>query len=257
VFSQESSRVKLLSVVVALLCFSLTADGFCAESTIHLVGDSTMSDKPKLDLPERGWGQLFREFVKPTARVQNHAVNGRSTKSFLDEGRWQIVVDTLKPSDWVIIQFGHNDEKSEDPTRYTKPDGEYRQNLERFVRETRAGGGHPILVTSVVRRRWSEDGKLVDTHGEYPKVVRKVAEEQKVPLLDMQKLTAELEESHGVEGSKKLHLWFAPGEHPLLKKGLQDDTHYSELGARTVANLAAEEIIRQKLPLVEHLQIDK
>jgi lysophospholipase L1-like esterase len=232
--------VKLLSVVVALLCFCLTANGFCAEPeipTIHLVGDSTMSDKPKLELPERGWGQLFREFVKPTARVQNHAV-----------------VDELKPGDWVIIQFGHNDEKSEDPTRYTRPDGEYRQNLERFVRETRAGGGHPVLATSVVRRRWSEDGKIVDTHGEYPKMVRRVAEEQKVPLLDVQKLTAELEERHGVEGSKKLHLWFAPGEHPLLKKGLQDDTHYSEFGARAVANLAAKEIIRQKLPLAELLQ---
>jgi lysophospholipase L1-like esterase len=249
--------VKLLSMLVTLLCFCLAAHGFCAEPAIpaiHLVGDSTMSDKPKLELPERGWGQLFREFVKPTARVENHAVNGRSTKSFIDEGRWQKVVNALKPGDWVIIQFGHNDEKAEDPTRYTKPDVEYRQNLERFIRETRAGGGHPVLATSVVRRRWSEDGKLVDTHGEYPKVVRMVAEEQKVPLLDMQKLTAKLEEQHGVEGSKKLHLWFAPIEHPGLPKGLQDDTHYSELGAREVAKLAAKEIIRQKLPLAEYLR---
>jgi lysophospholipase L1-like esterase len=248
--------VKSLSIIVALL-LGLAQSCLCAEPTIHLVGDSTMSDKPKLDLPERGWGQLFREFVKPTAKVQNHAVNGRSTKSFIDEGRWQRVVDELKPGDWVIIQFGHNDEKSQDPTRYTKPNGEYRANLERFIRETRAGGGHPILATSVVRRRWSEDGKLVDTHGEYPEVVRKVAEEQKVSLLDMQKLTAKLEESHGVLGSKKLHLWFAPGEHPHLKKGLQDDTHYSEYGARAVASLATKEIMRQKLPLAEHLKVSE
>jgi lysophospholipase L1-like esterase len=248
--------VKLLSIFVGLLFLGLAQSSLSAEPTIHFVGDSTMADKPKLELPERGWGQLFREFVKPTAKVENHAVNGRSTKSFIDEGRWQKVVDALQPGDWVMIQFGHNDEKSEDPTRYTRPDVEYRQNLERFVSETRAGGGHPILATSVVRRRWSEDGKLVDTHGEYPNIVRKVAEEQKVPLLDMQKLTAELEEAHGVEGSKKLHLWFAPGEHPLLKKGLQDDTHYSEYGARAVANLAAKEIIRQKLPLAEHLKAE-
>lgn len=249
--------MKVLSVIVALIFVGMTANGLCAEPTIHLVGDSTMSDKPKLDLPERGWGQAFREFVKPTARVANHAVNGRSTKSFIDEGRWQKVVDILKPGDWVITQFGHNDEKSEDRTRYTRPEIEYRANLERFIRETRAGGGHPILATSVVRRRWSEDGKLVDTHGEYPAVVRKVAEEQKVPLLDMQKLTAVLEESQGVEGSKKLHLWFAPDEHPQLPKGLQDDTHYSEYGARAVANLAAKEIMRQKLPLAEHLEISE
>jgi lysophospholipase L1-like esterase len=249
--------VKLLSMLVTLLFLGLAQSSLSAELTIHFVGDSTMSDKPKLDLPERGWGQLFREFVKPTARVENDAVNGRSTKSFIEEGRWQKVVDALKPGDWVIIQFGHNDEKSEDPTRYTRPDVEYRQNLERFVREARAGGGHPVLATSVVRRRWSEDGKLVDTHGEYPNIVRKVAEEQKVPHLDMQKLTAELETSHDVEGSKKLHLWFAPGEHPGLPKGLQDDTHYSEMGARAVAKLAAREIIRQKLPLAEYLDINE
>jgi lysophospholipase L1-like esterase len=249
--------VRLLSILVTLLFLGLAQSSLSAEPTIHFVGDSTMADKPKLDLPERGWGQLFREFVKPTARVENHAVNGRSTKSFIDEGRWQKVVDALQPVDWVIIQFGHNDEKSEDPTRYTRPDFEYRQNLERFVRETRAGGGHPVLATSVVRRRWSEDGKLVDTHGEYPNIVRKVAEEQKVPLLDMQKLTAELEEQRGIEGSKKFHLWFAPGEHPGLPKGLQDDTHYSELGAHTVANLAAREIIRQKLPLAEYLDVSE
>ena len=94
--------------------------------TIHLVGDSTMADKPKLELPERGWGQLFRERVLPTARVENHAVNGRSTKSFIDEGRWQKVVDALKPGDWVIIQFGHNDEKSADPTRFTEAHVAYR-----------------------------------------------------------------------------------------------------------------------------------
>jgi lysophospholipase L1-like esterase len=245
--------VKFLSILITLLFLGLLHSNLSAEPTIHLVGDSTMSDKPKLELPERGWGQLFRKFVKPTAQVQNHAVNGRSTKSFINEGRWQRVVDALKPGDWVIIQFGHNDEKSEDPTRYTKPDGEYRRNLELFIRETKAGGGHPVLATSVVRRRWSEDGKLVDTHGEYPKIVREVAKEQKVPLLDMQKLSAELEEQRGAEGSKKLHLWFAPGEHPGLPKGLQDDTHYSELGARTVANLAANEIIRLKLPLAKHL----
>jgi pectinesterase len=248
--------VKSLSIIVALL-LGLAQSSLCAEPTIHLVGDSTMSDKLKLDLPERGWGQLFRELVKPTAKIQNHAVNGRSTKSFIDEGRWQKVVDELKPGDWVIIQFGHNDEKSQDPTRYTKPDGEYRTNLERFIRETRAGGGCPILATSVVRRRWSENGKLLDTHGEYPIIVRIIAEEQKVPLLDMQKLTAELEESYGVEGSKKLHLWFAPGEHPGLPKGLQDDTHYSEFGAHALAKLAAQEIIRQKLPLAEHLKISE
>jgi lysophospholipase L1-like esterase len=224
--------------------------------TIYLAGDSTMADKTNLELPERGWGQLFRKRVGNTAKVENHAVNGRSTKSFIDEGRWQNVVDALKPGDWVIIQFGHNDEKTADPTRFTEPHGAYRDNLIRFVHDTQGRGAHPILATPVMRRKWSEEGKLIDTHGEYPLVVREVAKQEKVPLLDLQKSTAALETMHGIEGSKKLHLWFAPGKHPKLPQGLQDDTHYSELGAKLVANLAMQEIEMLKLPLADYLSND-
>lgn len=244
----------LVGFGLVLLCVCATElHASDSRPTIHLVGDSTMADKPKLDLPERGWGQLFRDRVLPTARVENHAVNGRSTKSFIDEGRWQKVADGLNPGDWVIIQFGHNDEKSADPTRYTEPRGSYRDNLLRFVREAKGRGAHPILATPVARRKWSPAGKLIDTHGEYPDVVREVATEEKVPLLDMQKSTAALETRHGIEGSQKLHLWFALGEHPQLPQGLQDDTHYSELGARLVADLAIKETESLKLPLADHL----
>ncbi len=106
--------------------------------TLFLAGDSTMADKPNLAHPERGWGQLFRELVLPPLRFENRAVNGRSTKSFRDEGRWDAIVEALLPGDWVVIQFGHNDEKAADPARFTEPEGEFRANLERFVRETRA-----------------------------------------------------------------------------------------------------------------------
>ena len=250
--------MKLCSTLVG---FSIALSYACALAqthgeqlpTIHLVGDSTMSDKPKLELPERGWGQLFREQVARTARVENHAVNGRSTKSFIDEGRWQKVVDSLKPGDWVIIQFGHNDQKSADTKRFTKPNDEYRENLARFVREVRAGDAYPILATPVVRRKWTADGKLVDTHGEYPDVVRALAAQEKVPLIDLEKLTATLELKYGPTDSRKLHLWFEPGEHHLLPNGLSDDTHYSELGARQVAELAKSELIRLELPLTQHL----
>jgi lysophospholipase L1-like esterase len=224
-----------------------------ARLTIFLVGDSTMADKPRQELPERGWGQLFRERVLPTATVENHAVNGRSTRSFIDEGRWQKVVDSLKPGDWVIVQFGHNDQKSADPSRFTEPHGAYRENLVRFVRDVKGRGAHLILATPVVRRKWSPAGKLLDTHGEYPAVVREVAEQEHVPLLDLQKSTADLETKYGVEASKKLHLWFAPGEHPQLPEGLQDDTHFPELGAKLVANLVVLKIVELKLPLAEHL----
>ncbi|NJL29323.1 MAG: hypothetical protein HC897_16275 [Thermoanaerobaculia bacterium] len=109
--------------------------------TLFLAGDSTMADKPKLDHPERGWGQLFRELVLPPLRLDNRAVNGRSTKSFRDQGHWSALLESLEAGDWVVIQFGHNDGKVSDPARFTEPDGEYRANLQRFVRETARGAG--------------------------------------------------------------------------------------------------------------------
>ena len=223
--------------------------------TLFLAGDSTMADKPDLAHPERGWGQLFRELVLPPLLFENRAVNGRSTKSFRDEGRWDAIVEALVPGDWVVIQFGHNDEKAADPTRFTEPEGEFRANLERFVRETRARGGHPVLATPIVRRRFDDHGAFVDSHGEYPRVVREVAAEEGVPLLEMEDATRALVSSYGVERSRSLYLHFASGEHPQLPDGLHDDTHLSEVGARLVAELAAREIARNRLPLVRYLKV--
>jgi len=225
--------------------------------TLFLAGDSTMADKPRLELPERGWGQLFRELVEPPLKLENRAVNGRSTKSFRDEGLWSDLLESLSPGDWVVIQFGHNDSKAVDPSRYTEPDGEYRLNLQRFVRETRTRGGHPILATPVVRRRWDENGAFYDTHGDYPRVVREVAADEGVPLLEMEDLTRALVQRFGEEGSRSLYLHFAAGEHPQLPEGLDDDTHFSESGARLVAELAAREMVRLHLPLVRHLRLGR
>ncbi len=221
---------------------------------IHLIGDSTMADKPNLAHPERGWGQLFPEFVRPPARVVNHAKNGRSTKSFIAEGRWDTVLAALRPDDWVIVQFGHNDEKINKPAVGTAPHGAYRDNLLHFINDTRARGAHPVLATSVARRKWNDAGQLVPTHGDYPAVVRALAAEEKVPLLELENLTTALEREFGEEGSKKLHLWFPAGSIPGVAKELKDDTHYSELGARRVAALAADEIRRLRLPLAEWLR---
>jgi beta-xylosidase/pectin methylesterase-like acyl-CoA thioesterase/lysophospholipase L1-like esterase len=224
--------------------------------TLFLAGDSTMADKTDLALPERGWGRLFRELVRPPLRLDNRALNGRSTKSFRDEGHWDDLLESVAPGDWVVIQFGHNDQKAADPARFTEPHGEFRANLERFVRETRARGGHPILATSIVRRRFDGGGAFADSHGEYPRVVRAVAAAEGVPLLDMEDVTRALVRSYGAERSRALYLHFEPGEHPLLPDGLRDDTHLSELGARRVAELAAREMARAHLPVVRHLKLD-
>ena len=242
----------LIALVFSLLAPAalIAADSPAALApVIYLIGDSTAANKSKPEHPERGWGQLFAELILPPARLDNRAQNGRSTKSFINEKRWDAVVEKLQPGDWVIIQFGHNDEKLDKPAVGAEAHGAYHDNLLRFIRDTREHGAHPILATSVARRRWDASSHLVDTHGDYPVVVRELAAEEKLPLLELNQLTARMEEEAGVEGSKKFHLWFAPGEHPAIPKGVQDDTHYSELGARRVAALAAEEIHRLGLPL--------
>jgi lysophospholipase L1-like esterase len=240
---------------LVLVASAVSAIEPAAAPKLHLIGDSTMANKPTdPPNPEHGWGQMLPEFFRDPAMVVNHAVNGRSTKSFIDEGRWQQVLDELHPGDFVLIQFGHNDEKIKDPKRGTTPYGTYADNLRRFIRETRAHGATPLLATPVVRRKWNAQGHLVDTHGEYPDAMRSVAREEKVPLLELQKLTAAMEEQAGVEGSKKIHLWIAPGEYARLPDGRQDDTHYSAYGATQAAALAVQEMKRLDLPLVAWLK---
>jgi DNA sulfur modification protein DndE len=220
---------------------------------VFLVGDSTMANKP-FDLPERGWGMALGEFLVDGRMVHNHAVNGRSTKSFIDEGRWDKVVAELHAGDFVIVQFGHNDEKKEDPKRYADPATSYRDNLRRFIREAKAKGATPILATPVCRRRFDRAGKLIDTHGAYPEAVRAVAREEKVALLDLERATAKWLQAEGDEPSKKFFMWIEVGTHPKIPEGRKDDTHFVEAGARKVADLAAAEIRAQKLPLARWLR---
>ena len=208
--------------------------------TVFTIGDSTMANKKAEVAPETGWCQVFNAFVDSSVEIKNRAVNGRSTKSFITEGRWKSVTDSLKTGDYVFIQFGHNDQKILDSTRYTEPFTTYRKNLERFVRETRDKGATPILITSIVRRKF-ENGFLTDTHGNYPVVVRQVAAEMNVPLIDLQLLTAGAVTALGDEASKQIYLWTLPTD--KFPEGRKDDTHLNVDGATLVAKLAAQQLI--------------
>ena len=222
---------------------------------LHLVGDSTMADKPtNPPNPERGWGQLFPSLFKEPARIVNHAQNGRSSKSFRDEGRWANVIEQLETGDYVLIEFGHNDEKAKDAKRYAAPNTDFKENLRRFIHEVRAKGGFPLLATPVNRRNFNAQGQLVDTHGEYPDAMRAVATEKKVPLIDLHQLTRPLLEKLGPEESKSLFVWVKPGEYASLPKGRQDDTHFNEKGALEISHLVAEQLRAQKLPLADWLK---
>lgn len=228
-----------------------------AAPRVHLAGDSTMATKERqTPNPEYGWGEALGRYFRDPATVVNYALNGRSSKSFRDEGHWDKLLTALAPGDWVIVQFGHNDQKP-DAARHTEPRGTYADNLRRFVAEIRAKGAQPVLATSVARRKWNTAGTaLVDTHGDYPAALRDVARELGVPLLELNRLTTQLEEAHGVEGSKRLHLWIAPGVYARKPDGWKDDTHYSAYGADRVAALAVQEILRLGLPLARELAGD-
>jgi lysophospholipase L1-like esterase len=220
--------------------------------TVYTVGDSTMANKIAEVYPETGWGQKFQNYFDSKVKVSNHAVNGRSSKSFIDEGRWKVVLDSLKRGDYVFIQFGHNDEKTNDPARFTDPQSSYKQYLERYIQETREKGATPVLLTSIVRRKFDETGKLIETHGKYPDAVREVAVNCQVILIDLQLLTHKLISSMGDEPSKKMYLWTASD--PKFPNGRKDNTHLSVEGAKTFAGMVAREVAKMKIPLARHVQ---
>lgn len=222
--------------------------------TIYLIGDSTMSDKPDpLNNPERGWGQMLPLFFAENVTIKNRARNGRSSKSFIDEGLWKAVYDSLQAGDYVFIQFGHNDQKDYDSTRFTNPYTGYRRNIEKFVRETREKGANPILFSSLVRRKFNEKGVLIDTHGPYPLVVRIVASDMDVPFIDLQLLSEELVLAAGPEKSKEYYLWIEPGVYEKFPQGKQDNTHLSVKGATEVARLATRELGKLNLPIRNYM----
>ena len=277
---RNASHGSLVRKAASWLCCLMAVFLMTSSSkvtTIFVIGDSTAAEKSGFkSSPERGWGMVFQGCFDDKVLVDNHAVNGRSSKSFMDEGRWQKVLDKIKPGDYVIIQFGHNDEKP-DPKRHTDAETSFADNLRRYVNETRAKGGIPVLMNAVVRRCWyvekdtnDDDEKLrgtnyageekinsdtlVDTHGKYVVVPEKVAKEMNVAFVNATQITHDLETRLGVEGGRKLHMWFRPGENPQVAKGRQDNTHYNVYGAHVVSNLLADALAEQVPALKKHVR---
>ncbi|MBQ1723544.1 MAG: rhamnogalacturonan acetylesterase [Muribaculaceae bacterium] len=272
----KTTRIFLAALTLLMLTSAFTMR---KTVTVFMIGDSTMANKDTTGgKQERGWGMMLQQYFKSGVVVDNHAVNGRSSKSFIDEGRWDVVLSKMKPGDYVIIQFGHNDEKPA-ADRHTDPGTTFDANLRRFVLESRARGGIPILCNAVVRRNFYrqvdssvddeslrnttyEDEKvnsdtLIDTHGAYLLSPRNVARELGVPFIDANRVTHDLEQGMGIEGSRRLHMWFRPGEHPSVPKGRKDNTHYNVYGATVVAGLLAEEIAHQVPALKKKMDIKK
>jgi len=208
--------------------------------TIWMIGDSTMSIKETRAYPETGWGMPFVYFWDSAVTVDNRAMNGRSTSSFRAEGRWEPVLENMKEGDYVLIQFGHNDEV---PTKKTyTTEKEFEANLKRYIEETKSKKAIPVLFTPVARRKFDKDGKVVGTHDAYSEIVRKVGRETIVPMIDLDRLGQGLIQEFGEEHSKLLFNHLKPGEHPNYPEGKEDNTHFSELGARLVAEIVLQEL---------------
>lgn len=269
----------LLGLFIILTAFSPAKRNI----TIFTIGDSTMANK-KLEgeNPERGWGQMLSRYFTDDITIDNHAVNGRSSKSFIDEGRWDNVLSKIQKGDYVFIQFGHNDEK-DDPKRHTDPGTTFDANLRKFVEETRAKGGIPVLFNSIVRRNFGKSGadavadaikqddirsgidpkapkeiieegaKLIDTHGAYLNSPANVAKELNVTFIDLNSLTHKLVEDMGPEKSKELYLWVQPKTVPALPDGREDNTHLNVHGASIVAEMAAKAVAEAIPELAQYL----
>ncbi|MBI5809331.1 MAG: rhamnogalacturonan acetylesterase [Ignavibacteriales bacterium] len=244
--------------IVILLTSILSLKFFMIEKpVIYLIGDSTCADKPLDDNPEHGWGQVFQNFFTSDVIIENHAKNGRSTKSFIDQGLWKIVLDKLKPGNYVFIQFGHNDQKISDTTRYAEANTAYRKNLIRYVEETRSKNAIPVLLTPVNRRKYDAQGNFIDQHGDYPKVVRELAAQLNVPLIDVHKKSMELFSKLGPEKSKELFLISVPKNvYKALPEGKEDNTHFTRKGAIEVSKMVVEGIKEAQLPIATFLKND-
>jgi lysophospholipase L1-like esterase len=247
-----AKKVFMKYAIAIISLFLLTAFKFADhKTTVYLVGDSTISIKETNAYPETGWGMPFAYFFDSSVRVDNRAMNGRSTRTFIEEKRWESVMKTLTEGDYVFIQFGHNDEV---PTKrsYTKPE-DFIANLEGFVNDVRGKNAFPVLLTPVARRSFDSTGHITDTHAEYSAFVKQVAEKMKVPFIDLNTKSQALLQKFGVENSRLLFLQLQPGEHPNYPKGKEDNTHFNELGARLMAEIVLQEIKELKLPLADKI----
>ncbi|MFH8803063.1 rhamnogalacturonan acetylesterase [Streptomyces sp. NPDC017936] len=236
------TRRQVTSAALAALPLAAAATGTARAAqrprTLYIAGDSTAAQKFADAAPETGWGMALPFFLHKDRVVANHAVNGRSSKSFVDEGRLEVILASIRPGDFLLVQFAHNDEKTADPARYTEPWTTYQDHLRLYVDGARARGARPVLLTPVERRRFDAEGNAVPTHGEYPAAMRALAEEEGVALLDLQALSLALWQRLGAEETKTYFNW---------TETEQDNTHFNPPGAIAVARLVATELLRRRV----------
>jgi lysophospholipase L1-like esterase len=239
----------LFVCLLGLVSFTLSIK---KHTTIWMIGDSTMCQYDSSRFPLTGWGMPFAQYFDSSVTIKNEARGGRSTRTFIAENRWQPIVNDLSDGDYVFIQFGHNDEAKNYPDRYTTPE-DYRNNLIKFVRESRDKKAVPVLITPVSRRKFDASGNAVETHEVYSKIVREVAAQMNVPLIDLDAMSLKLLQQFGEKNSTLLFMQLAPGENPDYPSGVHDNTHFNAYGARHIAELVLQGINNLHLELVDRI----
>jgi lysophospholipase L1-like esterase len=238
-------HMKQISSILLLLIITAFSLPVKKKIKILMAGDSTMAIKQPRAFPETGWGMPFMYFWDSSITVIDKAKNGASTKTFIAEGLWGSIMQNAEAGDYIFIQFGHNDEV---PTKKSfTTENEFRTNLIKFISDSRSKNAIPVLLTPVARRKFDSTGQIEGTHEAYSQLVRNVAAEEKVILIDLDKKSQALYQQLGVERSQLLFLHLQKGEHPNYPNGKEDNTHFSELGARLVAQLVLHEI-KEKIP---------
>lgn len=236
-------RAVLIGAAAALSFAPLSGTAVSASAAapvdVYIAGDSTASTYVSSQAPRTGWGQALPVFLTSRAVVVNVAKSGASSKSFIDMGRLDHILAVIKRGDYLLISFGHNDEKSDDPTRYTEPWTTYKSYLSQYIDKSRAKGAIPVLITPVERRHFNSAGVISPSHGDYPAAMRQLAAAKGVPLIDLTASSTRLWNHEGVEKTKKYFMILVPGQYPNYPDGDQDNTHFQAYGAIQVARLVA------------------
>jgi lysophospholipase L1-like esterase len=219
-------------------------------ATVYLAGDSTVVDQDKE--PWAAWGQMLPRFFGAKIAIANHAESGETIRSFETERRWAKVFSTIKAGDYLMMQFAHNDQKP--GAGYVPAETQYREMVEGYVAKARAIGAHPILVTSMNRRTFDEAGKIRDTLAPYPQVLRAIAKEQGLPLVDLNAMSKTMWETMGPEGTLKAFVHYPANTFAGQTAELKDDTHFNSYGAYELARCVVESLREQKVPLAEELR---
>ncbi|MEC4339385.1 GDSL-type esterase/lipase family protein [Stenotrophomonas pavanii] len=231
--------MRTLLLLLLLSCTTAQA----APVRVFIAGDSTAAEYGPERAPQAGWGQALQSYLDPARfEVHNHAKGGRSTRSFIDEGRLDAIAAELRGGDVLLIQFGHNDAKFEDSTRYTDPDRDYPRLLMRYVQVARGKGATPVLVTPVARLLY-DFGSLLDTHGRYTQSMKALAARERIALIDLNDRSTRWIRALGEQGARPYFL-FVPEQNKA------DGTHFSVAGAHAVACL----VLREAVPLLPALQ---